>query len=306
MASFIESALLKMSSENSTPEAASESCNFEERLGSLVKQLDLKSTNTKPEPAATPDRTSSTPKTPSTVASSLLELTEVASQLARVEMMLVQVTESAPEEEGAKRYHEISLQALQCSRKMLLEKQAQCLKDLGALIGSPSKATVEEVTPTLESAPASTTWKGWDKADIAACPEFVPQGNISSKLIGSGSLRQDLELLRQRQPENIIIVRKIKKLGFESPQMLDDHFCQYGEVKELLVAHSHVKATPKRPNGRVRPAALGFVVMANEEAAQKAFKAGTDQMICGVSIELGSFESFDCHYADEETQLDAW
>merc|ERR1740130_1857983 len=174
--------------------------------------------------------------------------------------MLAQVTESVPEEESAKRYHEISLQALQCSQKMMSEKQAQCLRDLCALICSPSKATEEEAKPVLESAPASTTWNGWGKADIEAVPEFVPPGDISSKLIGSGSLRQDLELLRQRQPENVIIVRKIKKLGFESPQMLDEHFSQYGEVKELLVAHSHVKPTAKRQNGRVRPAALGNVI----------------------------------------------
>jgi hypothetical protein len=294
MTSFIESALLKMSSENSTSKATSESCNFEERLGSLVQQLEPKS--------AEPTVISSAPTTPGTVSSLLLELTEVASQLARVEMMLAQVTESAPEEESAKRYHEISLQALKCSEKMLFEKQTQCLKDLGALIGSPSKATEEKAEPVLESAPASTTWKGWAKADIEAVPEFVPPGNISSKLIGSGSLRQDLELLRQRQPDHVLIVRKIKKLGFESPQLLDDHFSQFGEVKELLVAHSHVKPTAKRPNGRVRPAALGFVVMANGEAAQNAFKAGADQMICGCSIEIASFDSFDSHYADEDEQ----
>lgn len=292
MTSFIESALLNMSSENSTSKAASESCNFEERLGSLVKQLEPKSANAQP-------TSTSTPKTP---ASLLLELTEVASQLARVEMMLDQVIATAPEEESAKRYHEISLQALQCSQKMMFEKQTQLLKDLGALLGSPSKATEEEAKPVLDSAPASTTWKGWGKADIEAVPEFVPPGDISSKLIGSGSLRQDLELLRQRQPEHVLIVRKIKKLGFDSPQLLDDHFSQFGEVKELLVAHSHVKPTAKRPNGRVRPAALGFVVMANGEAAQKAFQAGTDQMVCGHSIEIASFDSFDSHYADEDEE----
>jgi len=293
MSSFIESALLKMSSENSTSKAASESCNFEDRLGSLVQQLEPKSA----EPTTSP-----TPTTTGTVASLLLELTEVASQLARVEMMLAQVTESTPEEESAKRYHEISLQALKCSQKMLSEKQTQCLKDLVALIGSPSKATENQTELISESAPASTTWKGWAKADIEAVPEFVPPGNISSKLIGSGSLRQDLELLRQRQPEHVLIVRKIKKLGFESPQLLDEHFSQFGEVEELLVAHSHVKATAKRPNGRVRPAALGFVVMASGEAAQNAFKAGTDQMICGNSIEIAPFDSFDSHYAGEEEE----
>merc|ERR1719506_2934297 len=178
----------------------------------------------------------------------------------------------------------------------MAEKQSKCLKDLGALIGSP-RATEEEAKPVTESDPAATTWKG---IDVETIPEFVPPADISAKLIGSGSLRQDLELLRQRQPEHVIIVRKIKKLGFESPQLLDEHFSQFGEVKELLVAHSHVKPTAKRPNGRVRPAALGFVVMANEESAQTAFKAGADQMIYSNVIELASFESFDSHYADED------
>jgi len=287
MASFIESALLKMSSENSAP--------FEERLGSLMKQLDSKAATTASEPA------SSTPKAKATVAASLLELTEVASKLAHVEMMLAQVTENTPEEESAKRYHEISLQALECSKKMLHEKQVKCLKDLGALVGSPEKAPDEKTKPLAEPVPPmSSTWKDWSKVDIDAVPEFVPQGDLSSKLIGSGSLRQDLELLRQRQAECVIIARKIKKLGFESPQILDDHFSQYGEVKELLVAHSHVKPTPKRPNGRVRPAALGFVVMATPDAAENVFKAGTEQMIGGLSIELAPFASFDSHYAEEE------
>jgi hypothetical protein len=290
MASFIESALLKMSSENSAP--------FEDRLGSLVKKLDQKAVTTAPEPTLT---TTSTPKTPAAVASSLLELTEVASQLARVEMMIAQVTESAPEEESAKRYHEISLQALECSKKMLHEKQAQYLKDLGAMIESSNNDTKNEAMSTVEPEPESTTWNHWTQAEIDAVPEFVPV-DTASKLIGSGSLRQDLELLRQRPPERVVIVRKIKKLGFESPQILDQYFSQYGEVKELLVAHSHVKPTAKRPNGRVRPAALGFVVMATEEGVQNAFKAGTEQMLHGCSIELAPFASFDSHYADEEEQ----
>merc|ERR1719191_2198508 len=245
---------------------------------------------------------SSTSKTQATAASLLLDLTEAASQLARVEIMLAQVTESAPEEETAKRYHEISLQALQCSHKMMVEKQNQCLQELGALVGKPSSATKEEAKPVLETTPSSSTWNGWGKADLEAVPEFVPEKDFNSKLIGSGSLRQDLELLRQRKPECVIIVRKIKKLGFESPQLLDEHFSQHGEVKELLVAHSHVKPTAKRPNGRVRPAALGFVVMADKEGAQNAFKGGAEQMICGQAVELASFESFDCHYADEDEQ----
>merc|ERR1719453_1952588 len=168
------------------------------------------------------------------------------------------------------------------------------------MIGSPKEAAKDQATPSVDPDPTSMTWKGWSKAEIDAVPEFVPESDVAGKLIGSGSLRQDLELLRQRQPECVIIVRRIKKLGFESPQILDHFFSEYGEVKELLVAHSHVKPTAKRPNGRVRPAALGFVVMATPEGAQNAFKAGTDQVIGGVGIELAPFESFDAHYAEDD------
>merc|ERR1719313_512379 len=100
MASFIESALLKMSSDNSSMKTTTEPCSFEQRLGSLVQQLQ----------SADAPTTSTTPPASKNVASSLLELTEAAAQLARVEMMLAQITESAPEEESAKRFHEISLQ----------------------------------------------------------------------------------------------------------------------------------------------------------------------------------------------------
>merc|ERR1719453_2390027 len=170
------------------------------------------------------------------------------------------------------------------------------------MIGSPKEAAKDQATPSVDPDPTSMTWKGWSKAEIDAVPEFVPESDVARKLIGSGSLRQDLELLRQRQPECVVIVRKIKKLGFESPQILDHYFSQYGEVKELLVAHSHVKPTAKRPNGRVRPAALGFVVMATEEGAKNAFMAGTEHLLHGVSIELAPFASFDSHYADAEDE----
>merc|ERR550514_2002515 len=136
------------------------------------------------------------------------------------------------------------------------------------------------------------SWMGWSKETVEACPEFVP-------LAGNGSLRHDLEMLRERNPERVIIVRKIKKLGFESPALLTEYFLQYGEVAEVLVAHSHVKPTPKRPNGRVRPAALGFVVMGSEEAAQSALQAGVVQAICGAAVELGPFESFEGYYAED-------
>jgi len=302
MLAFMENAIVQPTKAPLDKDAEPRS--FEERLGSLVSQLGPKAVTTS-EPQA------ETPKTQGTVAAALLELTDIVAQLARVDTMMAQVADSIPEEEDAKRWHEVSVQALRCSRNMLSEKQSQCLADLGARLGpsTPIQAPAEKSsTPPWRKAkvtcapPVTSTWKAWSPDDVKACPEFVPPDNSSSKLVGSGSLRQDLEHLRERHPERVIIVRKIKKLGFDSPQLLDQHFSQYGQVSELLIAHSLVKPTAKRPNGRVRPAALGFVVMGDVDAVQRAFEGGMEQVVCGLHIELKPFESFDEYYLEEEQQ----
>jgi len=253
-----------------------------------------------------------TTNTKNTMAAILLELTTIAGQLAHVEKTMALVNEGIPEEEEAKRFYEISVQALQTSRNMLAEKQLNCLKDLSALTGATPKT--EPAAPqkdTEQKAEAPSTWDSWTPTDISGCPEFVPPPpglapvqSYGAAGASTGSLRGDLEILRHAQPETVLIVRKIKKLGFESPEMLKQHFAQYGRVSEILVAHSHVKATAKRPNGRVRPAALGFVIMGSAEGAQKAFEAGVTQMVSGCPIELGPFESFDNHYGSEEGAAD--
>merc|ERR1719272_476778 len=76
----------------------------------------------------------SEPQTQGTMATALLELADIAAQLARVDTMMAQVVDTTPEEEDAKRWHQVSIQALQCSRNMLSEKQSKCLADLGALL----------------------------------------------------------------------------------------------------------------------------------------------------------------------------
>jgi hypothetical protein len=303
MLAFLESALLQ-------PEEAqindSTSGDFDQRLGSLMTQLGKQSKATKPEGSQEPEPemasfpigADASTKAPG-LAAAVLELVDIAAQISRVDQMIAQVTTGAPDADEAKRWHEISLRALQCSRDMLLQKQTQCLEGLR---GSSPEATpaINEVSPP-PGLTQSPNWMGWSQEAVEACPEFVPQ--IKTFESGGGSLRRDLEVLRERNPERVLIVRKIKKLGFESPTLLSEHFQQYGQVAEVLVAHSHVRPTPKRPNGRVRPAALGFMVMASEEAAQSALQAGAMQAVCGVTIDVSSFESFDRFYEagdDEE------
>jgi len=291
----------------SVEKVAQSTVDFNMRIENLLGEQKVKVNQ---EPKAKED----TKNTKKTMASVLLELTTIAAQLAQLDMTFAKVNDGSPEDPEAKRWHDISMQALRTSRDMLSEKQLSCLNELSALAGV-SKATAAATT-IAAAAPATpqpepekaSTWDSWTPADIDACPEFVPPPPGLEQLPWSsqtedaagGSLRKDLEMLRQAQPDTVLIVRKIKKLGFDSPQMLKQHFGQYGPVQEILVAHSHVKPTPKRPNGRVRPAALGFVIMASPEGVKKAFHAGEMQSVCGYPVELKLFESFDSHYAGGE------
>jgi hypothetical protein len=236
----------------------------------------------------------------------LLELVNIAAQLAQIDHMIAQVTGGMPGTDDAKVWHDISVKALQYSREVLSEKQKSCLRGLrdsfpdavmedGALlVEQADTSVVPEQSLTVKETP---TWMGWSKETVQSCPAFVPKIQVDEP--NGGSLRSDLEQLRKYDPKSVLIVRKIKKLGFESPALLKDYFQQYGVVAEILVAHSHVKPTAKRPNGRVRPAALGFVVMSSATSAQEALEAGVMHVIRGTNIQLTGFESFNIDVAHD-------
>merc|ERR1719443_1350772 len=116
-------------------------------------------------------------------------------------------------------------------------------------------------------------------------------------------MKHGLESLRGHSHDCILSVRKIKKLGFESPAVLTEHFSQYGDVVGVYVANSMMKPSPKRPAGRVRPAALGFAVMSDSAGAARALAAGSNQQVGPVVIEVKEFEPFLDPAADEGAEL---
>merc|ERR1719198_195767 len=56
-----------------------------------------------------------------------------------------------------------------------------------------------------------------------------------------GSLRNDLQRLREYEVGRCLLVRGIKRLGLESAHKLRGHFQHYGAVTEVFVAHSFEK-----------------------------------------------------------------
>jgi len=113
-------------------------------------------------------------------------------------------------------------------------------------------------------------------------------------------MKAQLQALSQENTSAIIIVRRIQKLGFKSPEILRRHFEDVGEVKAVHVAHSTVKTMPRPVDGgardtsyRQRPAALGFVVMCEEEAVQKILAEGSERTINDAKVLVQAFERHD-------------
>jgi len=125
-------------------------------------------------------------------------------------------------------------------------------------------------------------WKGSSKQSKGTISVDAPtrvMGKGEGKDSGrDGALCDQLHHLQGYDYNQIIVTRKINRLGFESPQILEAHFSQFGKVEHVLVPHSHVKSR----NGvsrRLRPSALGFIVMSNEMEVNGVLAIGEEHLI---------------------------
>jgi len=169
-------------------------------------------------------------------------------------------------------------------------------KAMDAMFGVPKKAQSECSTTISDDAisdsgrPESVTSSMFETEE---CREQPMEANVENQTDLNQSMRLQLEKLKGYPNGHSLIVRKIKPLGFESGAVLKEHFEQYGRVAEVLVAHSITKPSAKRSKGRVRPATLGFVIMAELEGANAALAAGEKQAITAATpcvIEVGSHQ----------------
>lgn len=120
-----------------------------------------------------------------------------------------------------------------------------------------------------------------------------PEAPIGAADSHSGdTLRMHLRSLLQVDSSRVLIVRKINRLGFASPQILREHFSWYGTVENVLVAHSRVKSGGGQAGivSRLRPSGLGFVVMSKGEEALKILAEGLEQQVSGTIIRVQKFE----------------
>eukprot|EP00931_Biecheleriopsis_adriatica_P042552 TRINITY_DN2425_c0_g1_i6.p1 TRINITY_DN2425_c0_g1~~TRINITY_DN2425_c0_g1_i6.p1 ORF type:complete len:533 (-),score=130.21 TRINITY_DN2425_c0_g1_i6:440-2038(-) len=123
------------------------------------------------------------------------------------------------------------------------------------------------------------------------------------------TLRMHLRSLLSVDSNRVLIVRKINRLGFASPNILKEHFAWYGTVENVLVAHSRVKSGGGQAGivSRLRPSGLGFVVMSKTEEADAILAQGPEQQVCNTLIRVQKFErrmtdmpEDDMHEQDDE------
>jgi hypothetical protein len=99
-----------------------------------------------------------------------------------------------------------------------------------------------------------------------------------------------LNELQTENPDKIVIVRKINRLGFASADILKEHFGKFGTVNEVRLSNAHNKEAGTPYQVRLRPSGIAFVVFDEASAAAQVLAEGETRMINGVEVWVRGFE----------------
>jgi len=303
---------------------------IEDRLGALVQQLSTSGGSCKELSVNSGDVSGC-----SSFNLQLCELVQVTTKMTQLDSICAQAAEATPAKNAeAKKWQELSINAIQLSREALVEQQKRCVQKLTELCELPTpssmpggKATQPRtaITPTA-SYTHSQKFMGpggymepvearGPAAPVGGCISQKPPGSVSNAAVTAkkqqveergwnGTLRTHLSTLQNEDPMCILIVRRINRLGFESDEALKEYFTKLGNVRHVLVAHSRVKPSAKRPIARIRPAGIGFVVMASQEETIKVLSS-EEHVIRNVIVQVQRYQIRCPEDAQEEEEEDA-
>jgi len=99
-----------------------------------------------------------------------------------------------------------------------------------------------------------------------------------------------LNELESDDPDKIVIVRKMNRLGLNSAAVLKEHFSRFGVVEKLRLANAHDRKLANSLNARLRPSGIAFVVFKSPAAASQVFAEGETQNVIGVEVSVSRFE----------------
>lgn len=263
---------------------------IEERLGSVMQKLALKNCEA---PCNLSDGSSG-------LALQLCELVDVAAKMTQLDGLCAKAAKSAPvSNPEARKWQELSLNAMHLSREALVEQQRRCVQKLAefSLTSAPTSLPVPGSNNAYSTAPVAA------QIPMPSCPQYSQTTKKSASQFSAsvskkpeqergwnGTLRTHLSTLQNEDSMCVLIVRRINRLGFESDEALKEYFTKLGNVRHVLVAHSRVKPSAKRPVARVRPAGIGFVVMETQEETDKVL-AQKEHVIRSVSVQVHRYET---------------
>lgn len=159
-------------------------------------------------------------------------------------------------------------------------------REATAAVGTTSPG---ELRQGIVGLPAGATAAAAAAGDMAEAEAEVEEEALAD---GDESLPLLLHQMHDRNPEHVLVVRKINRLGFDSPASLRAHFEQFGPVEAVQVASSHLKArsSRRRVSLRHRPSGLGFVVMQRREDVEAILRQGEEQFVADVPIHVHLFQ----------------
>lgn len=187
-----------------------------------------------------------------------------------------------------------------------LEPPANAVPPMAAPLSSVLlSALTAELLRAQQAAGGGSQAASVSSASSAADWGSVPGGSVpggNPLCHNENTLRAFLQRLRGTDPRLVFVVRRINQLGFRSRTILERHFSRYGEVVEVMVAHSKVKSGREAKQPRTRPGNFGLIVMRDLEAVRAIFAVGPEQMVSDVLIQM---HAFDWLRMDEEEQGDS-
>jgi len=158
----------------------------------------------------------------------------------------------------------------------------------------------------LQSAATEAMAEEQRQEERAAQDSFAEQVEGAYTDNPAETLRKHLQLLQTKDPRCIFIVRKINRLGFDSPTLLKQHYMKHGVVEAVLVAHSRVRCQNRSlVPWRLRPSGLGFVVMQDASDVEAILAQGQIQTVRDACIRLSPFnKKEDAESALDEVEID--
>lgn len=145
--------------------------------------------------------------------------------------------------------------------------------------------------PTIAMLPTSSACMpgAWEGESALVDGQMIESASADPSC--SGTLSAHLMEVSTEDPACVFVVRQIHKLGFQSRDVLWQHYSQYGKVQRVLVADKRVKAFPGANGQRkTRPGGLGLIVMQSADVVREILAMGGEHVILGHSIIIQPYE----------------